>query len=228
MKEQRRACVAVLTLYCASPFPNYLDMPQGMAQVLNMQQSLRQTPLICLLQPHETREGCPEGRCSGSFSLASARARGQVWTCGLPVPFSTGCCITGGASAQGRNCCLCMLPSAHFPHLIIKSHRAVPAVWDGDVSTLMLPFCPGFLCFVPGIRFQAGCSLHSLRHQWPSGAGWSPRLQLETVQPHAAPRPARVIQLPFCHHEADPVKPASISTSGFFFSNGNFISCVIN
>lgn len=137
--------------------------------------------------------------------------------CGLLVPSSTGCCITGDASAQGRNCCLCMFPSAHFPHLIIKSHRAVPAVWDGDVSTLTLPFCPGFLCFVPGIRFQAGCSLDSLRHQWPSSAGWSPRLQLETVQPHAAPRPAGVIQLQFCHHEADPVKRASIATSGFFF-----------
>lgn len=139
--------------------------------------------------------------------------------CGLVVclvPFSTGCCVTGGASAQGRNCCLCVFPSALFPHLIIKSPGAVPAGWDGDVPSLTLPFSPGFLSFVPGVGFPPGCSVHCLGHQWPSSAGRSPGLQLETLQPHAAPGPARVVQLRFCHHEAHPVKPAPASTSGFF------------
>lgn len=186
---------------------------------------LRVEPLICLLQPHKTREGCLEGRCSGSFSLASARARRQVRTCGFLVPFSTGCCMARDASEWGRNCCLCMFPFAYFPHVFIKSPGAVPAVWDVDVSTLMLPSCPGFLSFVPGIGFPPGCSIHSLCHQWPSGAGWSPGLQLATVQPHTAPRPARVIRLWFCHHEADPVKPASTSTSGFFFKWKFYFLC---
>lgn len=89
--------------------------------------------------------------------------------------------------------------------------------WDGDVSPLTLPFCPLLLSFVPGVGFPPGCSVHRLCHQWPSGAGRSPGVQLETVQPHAAPGPARVIQLRFCHHEAHPVKSASMSRRGFFF-----------
>lgn len=146
--------------------------------MLNMQQSLGQTPSSGLLQPHETREGCPEGQCSGSFSLASARARQQVWTLWFAGALQHWVlhnwrCLCAGEELLPVYVSLCSLPS---PYYQIPQSCSCCLGWRCvNPHTALLPWVP-VLCS----RYQISGWLQPLQPP-PSMA-----LQCRVVSPSSA------------------------------------------
>lgn len=127
----------------------------------------------------DPQEGCPEGRCAASLTLASERAGGQH---GLAL-----CSCSSVLALLWLKMPPCrggMLPDQHvfpLPHfLYYRIFWSCSSPGMGACQTTQL-FCPELRSFITGVRFPPGFSVHSHCHQWPPSTGWSPCLHLETV-----------------------------------------------